>query len=35
LARVGSGATAQRRTFSKTGQLVDVVIEAVRRTAGR
>jgi glutamate---cysteine ligase / carboxylate-amine ligase len=35
LARVGSGATAQRRTFSKTGQLVDVVVEAVRRTAGR
>ena len=35
LARVGSGATAQRRTFSKTGQLIDVVVEAVRRTAGR
>ena len=35
LARVGTGATGQRRTFAKTGQLVDVVVEAVRRTAGR
>jgi glutamate---cysteine ligase / carboxylate-amine ligase len=35
LARVGTGATGQRRTFEKTGQLVDVVVEAVRRTAGR
>jgi glutamate---cysteine ligase / carboxylate-amine ligase len=35
LARVGSGATGQRRTFAKTGQLVDVVVDAVRRTAGR
>jgi glutamate---cysteine ligase / carboxylate-amine ligase len=35
LTRVGSGATGQRRTFAKTGQLVDVVVEAVRRTAGR
>jgi carboxylate-amine ligase len=34
LARVGTGATVQRRTFAKTGQLVDVVVEAVRRTAG-
>ena len=34
LAQVGTGATAQRRTFAKTGQLVDVVVEAVRRTAG-
>jgi len=34
LTRLGSGATAQRRTFAKTGQLVDVVVEAVRRTAG-
>ena len=33
LARVGSGATSQRRTFAKTGQLLDVVVEAVRRTA--
>jgi glutamate---cysteine ligase / carboxylate-amine ligase len=35
LTRDGSGATSQRRTFAKTGQLVDVVVEAVRRTAGR
>jgi glutamate---cysteine ligase / carboxylate-amine ligase len=35
LARVGSGATGQRRTFAKTGQLLDVVVEAVGRTAGR
>jgi carboxylate-amine ligase len=35
LARVGTGATAQRRTFAKTGNLLDVVVEAVRRTAGR
>jgi len=35
LAQVGTGATAQRRTFDKTGQLLDVVVEAVRRTAGR
>ena len=34
LARVGTGATGQRRTFAKTGQLLDVVVEAVRRTAG-
>ena len=34
LTRDGSGATSQRRTFAKTGQLVDVVVEAVRRTAG-
>ena len=34
LARVGSGATSQRRTFVKTGQLLDVVVDAVRRTAG-
>jgi glutamate---cysteine ligase / carboxylate-amine ligase len=33
LTRVGSGAAGQRRTFAKTGQLVDVVAEAVRRTA--
>jgi carboxylate-amine ligase len=32
LTRVGSGATGQRRTFEKTGQLLDVVVEAVRRT---
>ena len=35
LARVGTGATSQRRTYAKTGQLIDVVVEAVRRTAGR
>jgi carboxylate-amine ligase len=35
LARVGTGAAVQRRTFAKTGQLLDVVVEAVRRTAGR
>jgi hypothetical protein len=35
LTQVGTGATGQRRTFAKTGQLVDVVVEAVRRTAGR
>jgi glutamate---cysteine ligase / carboxylate-amine ligase len=35
LTRVGTGATGQRRTFAKTGQLIDVVVEAVRRTAGR
>jgi glutamate---cysteine ligase / carboxylate-amine ligase len=35
LTRVGTGATVQRRTFAKTGQLVDVIVEAVRRTAGR
>jgi carboxylate-amine ligase len=35
LTRVGTGATGQRRTFAKTGQLLDVVVEAVRRTAGR
>ena len=35
LTRTGTGATAQRRTFAKTGQLLDVVVEAVRRTAGR
>jgi carboxylate-amine ligase len=34
LERVGTGATGQRRTVAKTGQLVDVVVEAVRRTAG-
>jgi glutamate---cysteine ligase / carboxylate-amine ligase len=34
LRRVGSGATAQRRTLAKTGQLIDVIVEAVRRTAG-
>jgi len=34
LARVGSGATSQRRTFEKTGRLLDVIVEAVRRTAG-
>jgi glutamate---cysteine ligase / carboxylate-amine ligase len=34
LTRVGTGATGQRRTYAKTGQLVDVVVEAVRRTAG-
>src|SRR3954468_3745662 len=34
LTRLGSGATGQRRTFAKTGQLIDVVAEAVRRTAG-
>jgi carboxylate-amine ligase len=34
LTRVGTGATGQRRTFAKTGQLLDVVVEAVRRTAG-
>jgi carboxylate-amine ligase len=34
LARVGTGATGQRRTFAKTGQLVDVIVEAVRRTGG-
>jgi carboxylate-amine ligase len=34
LARFGTGATGQRRAFAKTGQLVDVVVEAVRRTAG-
>jgi glutamate---cysteine ligase / carboxylate-amine ligase len=34
LTRLGSGATGQRRTFAKTGQLVDVIVEAVRRTAG-
>ena len=34
LTRVGTGATAQRRTYTKTGQLIDVVAEAVRRTAG-
>ena len=31
----GSGATRQRRTFERTGQLVDVVAEAVRLSAGR
>jgi glutamate---cysteine ligase / carboxylate-amine ligase len=35
LTRLGSGATVQRRTFAKTGQLLDVVVEAVRRTAER
>jgi carboxylate-amine ligase len=35
LTRVGTGATGQRRTFAKTGQLIDVVVEAVRRTTGR
>jgi glutamate---cysteine ligase / carboxylate-amine ligase len=35
LTRVGTGATGQRRTFAKTGRLLDVVVEAVRRTAGR
>jgi glutamate---cysteine ligase / carboxylate-amine ligase len=35
LTRVGTGATGQRRTFAKTGQLIDVVVDAVRRTAGR
>ena len=30
----GSGATRQRRTFERTGQLVDVVAEAVRLSAG-
>ena len=34
LARIGTGATVQRRTFAKTGQLIDVIVEAVRRTAG-
>ena len=31
----GSGATRQRRTYERTGQLVDVVAEAVRLSAGR
>jgi hypothetical protein len=35
LTRVGTGATGQRRTFAKTGQLLDVVVEAVRRTTRR
>jgi len=35
LARVGTGATGQRRTFAKTGQLLDVIVDAVRRTAER
>ncbi|MDQ6715310.1 MAG: glutamate--cysteine ligase [Actinomycetota bacterium] len=35
LGRVGTGATAQRRMLEKTGQLVDVVAQAVRRTDGR
>ena len=35
LAQIGNGATGQRRTYAKTGQLLDVVVEAVRRTAGR
>jgi glutamate---cysteine ligase / carboxylate-amine ligase len=30
----GSGATRQRRTFARTGRLVDVVAEAVRLSAG-
>ena len=30
----GSGATRQRRTYARTGQLVDVVAEAVRLSAG-
>lgn len=30
----GSGATRQRRTYARTGRLVDVVAEAVRMTAG-
>ena len=34
LARDGNGATRQRRTFEKTGQLLDVIVEAVRRTTG-
>jgi len=34
LARVDSGAASQRRTFEKTGRLLDVIVEAVRRTAG-
>jgi hypothetical protein len=34
LAQIGNGATGQR-TCAKTGQLLDVVVEAVRRTAGR
>ena len=33
--RVGTGATGQRLCFAKTGQLLDVVVEAVRRTTGR
>lgn len=32
LAAVGNGASHQRRTFQRTGQLVDVVAEAARRT---
>ncbi len=35
LTRVGTGATGQRRTLAKTGQLIDVIVDAVRRTAGR
>jgi len=31
----GSGATRQRRTLERTGQLVDVVAQAVRLTAGQ
>jgi carboxylate-amine ligase len=30
----GSGASRQRRTYARTGQLVDVVAEAVRLSAG-
>ena len=30
----GTGATRQRRTYERTGQLVDVVAEAVRLSAG-
>jgi carboxylate-amine ligase len=32
LAEVGNGASHQRRTFQRTGQLVDVVAESARRT---
>jgi glutamate---cysteine ligase / carboxylate-amine ligase len=32
LADVGNGATQQRRTFERTGQLADVVADAARRT---
>jgi carboxylate-amine ligase len=31
----GSGATRQRRTYARTGRLVDVVAQAVRLTAGQ
>lgn len=35
LLRQGSGATRQRLTYARTGQLVDVVAQAVRLTAGK